>query len=146
MSIFFAFRYACYLVWFIIFIFRENLVQLNVFFPENSVVKYLRDELYAPEDMIGEKKPVLIDYIHEFSDGLIWLFSLTANIGGTMGLCLGFSLVSAVEFIYFFTARLLLDEKRWKVFFVKSQKSQYLCPFLLDLLLTKMKYESPFIV
>ena len=41
----------------IIFIFRENLVQLNVFFPENSVVKYLRDELYAPEDMIGEKKP-----------------------------------------------------------------------------------------
>ena len=33
--------------------FRENAVQLHVFFPENSVVKFLRDELYAPEDMIG---------------------------------------------------------------------------------------------
>ena len=32
------------------------------FFPENSVVKYLRDELYAPEDMIGENKCVLIGY------------------------------------------------------------------------------------
>ena len=71
-------------------------------------MKYLRDELYAPEDMIGEKNPV----VHEFLNCLIRLFSLTANIGGTMGLCLGFSLVSAVEFIYFFTARLLLDEKR----------------------------------
>ena len=64
MSRIFAFMYACCLVLFIIFIFRENLVQLNVFFPENSVVKYLRDELYAPEDMIGEKKPVLIDYMN----------------------------------------------------------------------------------
>ena len=74
-------------------------------------MKYLRDELYAPEDMIGEKNPVL-KYVHEFLNCLIRLFSLTANIGGTMGLCLGFSLVSAMEFIYFFTARLLLDEKR----------------------------------
>ena len=28
-----------------------------------------------------------------------------ANIGGLMGLCLGVSLISVLEFLYFFTAR-----------------------------------------
>ena len=39
----------------IIFIFsvnRDNLVMVNVFFPENSILKYKRDELYAFEDII----------------------------------------------------------------------------------------------
>lgn len=28
-----------------------------------------------------------------------------ANIGGALGLCMGFSLVSAIELLYFFTCR-----------------------------------------
>jgi hypothetical protein len=31
---------------------RDNLVMVNVFFPENSILKYKRDELYAFEDII----------------------------------------------------------------------------------------------
>lgn len=63
------------------------MVILKLFFPENSAKAYQRDELYSPEDLI-------------------------ANIGGTLGLCLGFSLVSLVELFYFLTLRWIFDRKK----------------------------------
>ena len=40
--------------------------------------------------------------------GIIDLFS---NIGGLLGLCMGFSALSALEFFYFFSARLYFNIK-----------------------------------
>ena len=67
--------------------FRRNMVSLKIFFPENSAKAYQRDELYSPEDLI-------------------------ANIGGTLGLCLGFSLVSLVELFYFLTLRWIFEGRK----------------------------------
>ena len=69
------------------YFYRQNMVILKLFFPENSAKAYQRDELYSPEDLI-------------------------ANIGGTLGLCLGFSLVSLVELFYFLTLRWIFDRKK----------------------------------
>lgn len=38
----------------------------------------------------------------------------TANLGGVMSLCLGFSLLSLIEVIYFFTLRQMNNMKRFK--------------------------------
>ena len=72
-------------------LFRRNMVALKIFFPENSAKAYQRDELYSPEDLI-------------------------ANIGGTLGLCLGFSLVSIVELFYFLTLRWIFEGRKSKKF------------------------------
>ena len=34
-----------------------------------------------------------------------YVFLISANIGGLLGLCMGFSLLSAAELVYFFTVR-----------------------------------------
>ena len=60
--------------------FRNEFSRLHIFFRNEFVIQYKRDQLYGIEDLVS-------------------------NIGGLMGLCLGFSLLSVVEFIYFFTLR-----------------------------------------
>lgn len=60
---------------------------LRVFFKDSSVVRYRRDQLYSVEDILG-------------------------NIGGTLGLCTGFSLVTIVEIVYFFTCRWFIRFKK----------------------------------
>lgn len=60
---------------------------LRVFFKHSSVVKYKRDELYSFEDIIS-------------------------NIGGSLGLCMGFSLVSGIELLYFFTCRYCFRKRK----------------------------------
>lgn len=53
---------------------------LRVFFSESFVVKFRRDQVYSFEDVV-------------------------ANIGGTLGLGTGISLVTVIELIYFCTCR-----------------------------------------
>ena len=60
---------------------------INVYFKELGIVKYRKDELYGTKDLV-------------------------AAVGGVMGLCLGFSLLSLAEFIYFFTLRLFVDHHK----------------------------------
>jgi preprotein translocase subunit YajC len=43
---------------------------------------------------------------------LITHISFTANLGGVMSLCLGFSLLSLIEVVYFFTIRQINDRRR----------------------------------
>lgn len=40
-------------------------------------------------------------------------FLIAANLGGVMGLCLGFSLLSLIEVIYWFTLRFFLDKRNF---------------------------------
>ena len=54
---------------------------MHIYFNEQHFIMRLRRELYTWTDFL-------------------------ANIGGLMGLCLGISTISILEFIYFFTARL----------------------------------------
>ncbi len=49
--------------------------------------------------------------------GLIFIFIFSwedfiSNLGGVMSLCLGFSLLSLIEVIYFFTMRQLIDRNK----------------------------------
>ena len=40
---------------------------------------------------------------------MITVFFISAACGGNVGLCMGLSLLSVVEFIYFFTLRIIFD-------------------------------------
>ena len=59
---------------------RSEFSRLHIYFQKEFVIEYKRDQLYGIEDLVS-------------------------NIGGLMGLCLGCSLLSGVEFLYFFTLR-----------------------------------------
>jgi len=59
---------------------RSEFSRLHIYFQKEFVIQYKRDQLYGIEDLVS-------------------------NIGGLMGLCLGCSLLSGVEFLYFFTLR-----------------------------------------
>ena len=45
-------------------------------------------------------------------DQKITVIGFVANTGGLLGLCMGFSLLSLAEFVYFFTIRLFMDRIR----------------------------------
>ena len=63
---------------------KDNMAILHVYFEELNFLRRERTELY----------------------GILDFFS---NIGGLLGLCMGFSALSAAEAIYFFTLRLFLN-------------------------------------
>ncbi len=63
---------------------ENNVAILHVYFKNLHFMRQERGELY----------------------GFVDLFS---NIGGLMGLCMGFSALSAVEVLYFFTMRLFFN-------------------------------------
>lgn len=65
---------------------RENLAIMHIYFKKLHFMRRERGELY----------------------GFIDFFS---NIGGVLGLCMGFSMLSLVEAIYFFTLRFLCNKK-----------------------------------
>ena len=60
---------------------------VHIYFDSFGVTKYLRNEVYGWQDLI-------------------------AFFGGIVGLCVGFSLLSGAELIYFFTIRLFFWKKR----------------------------------
>ena len=60
---------------------NDNLAVLHIYFDKLHFMTYERKELYD-----------IIDF--------------TAYLGGLLGMCMGFSLLSAIEVVYFFTARL----------------------------------------
>jgi amiloride-sensitive sodium channel len=62
----------------------NNLAMLHIYFKKLHFMRHSRGELY----------------------GLIDFFS---NIGGLLGLCMGFSALSLVEFVYFFSLRLFFN-------------------------------------
>ena len=84
---------------------------VHIYFKELGVVKYSKDQLYGALDVIGKLKLQRIVNINL----LINIFLLiSAAFGGLVGLCIGFSILSGVEIIYWFTIRLYLDYCRRK--------------------------------
>ena len=88
---------------------------VHFYFKETGIVQYSREQLYSIMDVIGNS----ILCIRWF---LLYLF-LSAAFGGIIGLCMGFSLLSGVELIYWFTLRLFIDQYR---------KKKWVCPFSAD--------------
>lgn len=83
---------------------------VRIFFRESSIMQYKRDELFTWEDFVCK---FLSHRSLHFSVILTFLYFLfTANVGGVLSLCLGFSLLSVVEVFYFFTMRMSIDKKR----------------------------------
>eukprot|EP00095_Tigriopus_kingsejongensis_P005799 maker-scaffold88_size394946-snap-gene-2.27 protein:Tk05799 transcript:maker-scaffold88_size394946-snap-gene-2.27-mRNA-1 annotation:"sodium channel protein nach-like" len=66
---------------------QENYNLVHIYFKNLGAVYYTREQLYGIMDLIGA-------------------------MGGIIGLCMGFSLLSGVEFLYFFTLRLWIDQDR----------------------------------
>ena len=62
----------------------NNLAVMHIYFDKLHFIMHQRGELYTATDFL-------------------------ANIGGLMGLCLGISAMSVLEFLYFFTARLFFN-------------------------------------
>ena len=67
----------------------RKMTYLHVYFNNFGVTKFTKSQLYGWQDLIGV-------------------------FGGIVGLCMGFSLLSAAELIYFFTIRLWVDDARNK--------------------------------
>lgn len=65
----------------------KKMTYLHIYFNSFGVTKFTKSELYGWQDLIGV-------------------------FGGIVGLCMGFSLLSAAEFIYFFTVRFWVDTRR----------------------------------
>ena len=61
---------------------KDNLVVINIFFPNPFVKRMIRDVLITPLDFIG-------------------------NVGGLLGLCMGFSILSLAEIFYHILATIL---------------------------------------
>ena len=72
----------------------------------DGVVKYARTVTYGWQDLVG-------------------------FFGGIVGLCVGFSLLSGAELVYFFTLRLFFDVKKekenkvWEIFFQLGSSLQF---------------------
>ena len=77
---------------------------VHFYFKERGIWKYSQEEVFGYTELVGmyinSKKIILHIIIPDFS---------SANLGGVLGLCTGFSLITAVELIYWFTVRILHD-------------------------------------
>ena len=74
---------------------------VTFFFETNSVFEYSRKDLI-------KKIASTVSGIYRsfFREARMTVINYISQVGGLMGLCLGFSFLSAVELIYWFTYRL----------------------------------------
>lgn len=83
-----------------------DMALFNVYFKELGLVKYSREELYSLADFIGTGRNVFLNLTRK-----VVSFNKAA-IGGIIGLCCGFSLLSGLEVVYWFTVRVATDAWR----------------------------------
>lgn len=55
------------------------------------------------------------------------LFYITANAGGLLGLCMGFSFLSIVEILYFATLRLICSQPETRCEKIKHNRQKKIC-------------------
>lgn len=77
-----------------------SVVTLKVHFKDISCIKYRRDVYLTWDGLFGNKGLSILKSLIKL------LIYLSASFGGIFGLCLGGSVLSFVEFLYFFTFRL----------------------------------------
>ena len=75
---------------------------VHFYFKELGIVKYQKEQLYGALDILGNQMHVITILIH------ISNIFFIAAFGGLVGLCTGFSILSAMEILYWFIIRLSL--------------------------------------
>jgi hypothetical protein len=91
-------------------------------FKDIVCIKYTRDTLMKWDDLFGVLYAASrVPTVQVFT--ILFIFS--ASFGGIFGLCIGGSVISFIEFIYFFTFKFLSNLKRRHVI---SAKPMYLKP------------------
>lgn len=80
------------------FIFRKSISQLVLYFKSNHFIPYERNELYGNIDFV-------------------------ANVGGLLGLFIGFSLLSFFEIIYFLSIRIICNLRLYKIWHGRGTKT-----------------------
>ena len=88
---------------------------MHIHFKQLGITKYSRGEFIDLANVIGEESDC--DYFEQKYSNKSYGFP--AACGGIIGLCMGFSLLSGVELIYFFTLRMWVDHRR-----IQRQKNQ----------------------
>ncbi len=88
----------------------KDVALFHVYFKELGMVQYLRDELYSIVDFIGGF--FVFANILNSMHVICWLSVFPAAVGGIIGLCIGFSILSLIEIIYWFTFRMYNDYVR----------------------------------
>ncbi|XP_050298544.1 pickpocket protein 28-like [Anthonomus grandis grandis] len=63
-------------------------------------------------------------FIPQERNGLFGLFDFLSNVGGLLGLFIGFSLLSMVEFIYFLSLRIICNLKLYHTWYGKPESPQ----------------------
>ena len=89
---------------------------VHIYFKDLGIIRYTREESYSVVDLIGIYQiscyclynTILFDLCGYILIRYRYLFS--AAFGGIVGLCMGFSLLSGFELIYFFTIRVLFNK------------------------------------
>ena len=88
---------------------KEKTSLVHIYFRQLGIVKYSRDRLFGFMDVIGELWLRNDCCCRRFCAIIVFV---AASFGGMVGLCMGFSILSGFEVIYFFTVRLLVDRHR----------------------------------
>ena len=83
---------------------------VHFYFKERGIVQYSREQLYSIMDVIGKNFETPLFFLSKLYKPIF----VAAAFGGVIGLCMGFSLLSGVELIYWFTLRLFIDQFRKK--------------------------------
>ena len=82
----------------------ESTSIVHFYFDSLGATKYERDKLFGTLDLIGKHLskyivvPICLSY-----------FNLLAAFGGLVGLCSGFSIISLIEIIYWFSIRIIFN-------------------------------------
>lgn len=88
--------------------FSSSFTRMTVTFKQENLMTSVRIELHSMADFLGNLMHVikLIRSTTKICDSLNNLLTIIANSGGLFGLFMGASLISLIEFIYYFTLRL----------------------------------------
>ena len=88
---------------------------VHIYFKDLGIIRYTREESYSVVDLIGIYQISCYGLYNRGRDlcGYILIryrYLFSAAFGGIVGLCMGFSLLSGFELIYFFTIRVLFNK------------------------------------
>ncbi|GBP90250.1 Pickpocket protein 28 [Eumeta japonica] len=105
--------------------FKENMLVVHFFFEETSFVRYTKGEIFGLTEFLCQTGPNM-DIEHLVTRNAYYVPRIenqqnlrnskhpdvVSNTGGLLGLCMGFSVMSAVELLYFLTLRALCLARR----------------------------------
>ncbi len=88
----------------------NDIAMLHVYYKQVGIMEYAREEIYSNVDFLGREGkdiglPVHITVVY-------YTVSFLAAVGGLIGLCTGFSILSLMEVLYWFTYRMFNDYTR----------------------------------